>query len=200
MDQELIRSLPLRPGHFRYESGHHGEQWLDLERLFLEPAPLVRCALKLARKLLRYRVEMVCGPLVEGAFVALQVALELGVPFAYSERFENPGKEGLFPVDYRLPRALRGEVKGRRVAVINDVTNAGSAVRGTLADLLAFGAHPTVIGTLVVLGTAADQLARDHGLTLQTLARLPNPLWTPEECPLCAKGTPLSDQGAEIPV
>jgi hypothetical protein len=38
-------------------------------------------------------------------------------------------------VKYRIPPALRSQVRGKRVAIVNDVINAGSAVRGTFLDL-----------------------------------------------------------------
>ena len=121
-----------------------------------------RLAARLAARLAPYAIEAVCGPLVEGAFVAMMVASELGVPFAYSERFPNPERGGLFAVDYRVPRALRAEVRGRRVAIVNDVINAGSAVRGTLTDLEACAARPVAIGALLVLGSSASRIAADR--------------------------------------
>jgi orotate phosphoribosyltransferase len=84
-------------------------------------------------------------------------------------------------------------VQGRRVAVVNDVINAGSAVRGTLADLVQCGAVPVVVGTLAVLGTAAPRLAAAAGVALETLATLPSEIWTPADCPLCARDVPLAD-------
>ena len=36
----LIEALPARRGHFRLESGHHGELWLNLDALFARPASL----------------------------------------------------------------------------------------------------------------------------------------------------------------
>lgn len=44
-NDELVRLAELRRGHFALESGHHGDLWLDLDRLFVEPwvvAPLAR--------------------------------------------------------------------------------------------------------------------------------------------------------------
>jgi|ERR1700730_9211716 orotate phosphoribosyltransferase len=90
-------------------------------------------------------------------------------------------------------RALRGEIRGKRVAIVNDVINAGSAVRGTFADLKNCGAQPIAIGALAVLGQAASQFNADKKLTLETIAFLPNEVWTPSECPLCARGVPLAD-------
>ena len=132
---KLISLLAARRGHFRLESGHHGELWLDLERLCLQPERVRPFAVELASLLKPHQVEAVCGPLNEGAFVALMVAEELGVDFTYAERIATTRRDGLFPVDYRLPGPLREWVPGRRVAIVTDVINAGSAVRGTLTDL-----------------------------------------------------------------
>jgi len=191
MHDDVIALMPARRGHFLLESGHHGDLWLDLELLCLNPEPVGRLAGRIARLLAPHGIEVVCGPLVEGAFVALMVAAELGVPFSYAERFPNPKSGGLFPVDYRIPRALRARVRDKRVAVVNDVINAGSAVRGTLTDLDACAARPVAIGALLVLGSAASRIAADRGVALETLASLPNDIWTPAACPLCVRGIPL---------
>src|SRR5437867_1326114 len=142
MQKEVVSLLAMRKGHFQLESGHHGDLWLDLELLCLRPKAVRRFAAELARRLSRHDVGAVCGPLVEGAFVALMVASELDVEFSYSERFANLQSDALYPVEYRIPRALRATVRRRRVAIVNDVINAGSAVRGTFADLKACGAAP----------------------------------------------------------
>ncbi len=192
----MLDLLPVRRGHFRFESGHHGSLWLDLELLCLQPRRLRPLATALAERLAPYGAECVCGPLVESAFVAQLVAAELDLRFAYTRPALRPEAAGLFPVAYQLPVPLRPAVAGRRVAIVNDVINAGSAVRGTLADLRRYGARPLAIGTLAVLGTAAATFARHEGLALETLATLPADLWPPEACPLCAAGRPL-DGAAE---
>jgi orotate phosphoribosyltransferase len=188
---EVAHILSRRAGHFRFESGHHGDLWLDLEKLCLRPEPVRRLAAELARRLAPHGIEAVCGPLVEGAFVALFVANELGVPFTYAELLADRASDSLFPARYRIPRALRGELAGRRVAIVNDVVNAGSAVRATLADLAACGARAVALGTLAVLGKKAAELAAGASLVLETLAEFPNTIWQPAECPLCARGVPL---------
>ena len=90
-----------------------------------------------------------------------------------------------------MPRALRAEVRGKRMAIVNDVINAGSAVRGTCADLQACGAEPVAIGALAVLGPSASAFAMDKKLALETMVSLPNEIWTPSACPLCVRGVPL---------
>jgi orotate phosphoribosyltransferase len=95
-------------------------------------------------------------------------------------------------VEYRLPAVLREKVRGKRVAIVNDVINAGSAVRGAAADLNVCGAELAGIACLMTLGGAAEAIAHEHSVPLHTLATQEIGLWTPEECPLCRAGVPLT--------
>jgi orotate phosphoribosyltransferase len=135
----------------------------------------------------------VCGPLNEGALVALMVAADLECEFTYAERFANPDRGALFPIDYRLPAAQHPLVRGRRVAIVNDVISAGSAVRGTLADLEACGAVVVVVTALLLLGSAFAEFAQGRGIPLEVLSQTNGNVWPPEDCPLCRSGVPLEN-------
>jgi orotate phosphoribosyltransferase len=189
--EDFLSTLAPRKGHFRLESGHHGDLWLEIPRLYLRPARLRRAAAELARRLATHGVEAVCGPLIEGALLAQMVAEELDVEFYFAEQVARPKGDGLYPVGYRIPEALRPGARDKGIAVVDDVINAGSAVRGAFADLRACGARPLAIGALLVLGQPASALAASEGVPLESLSYLPNTLWEPSACPLCASGTPL---------
>jgi len=189
----IARLMSSRSGHFLLESGHHGSLWLDLELLCLDPAAVRPFAVDLAARLKPYDVEAVCGPLIEGAFVALMVASELGLTFAYAERLPQGTGQELFRYPYRIPGGLRPSLRDRRVAIVNDVIGAGSAVRGTLADLERLGARTVALASLMSLGPSASTLAEQNHLAFETLVSPPFDLWTPSECPLCARGEPLVD-------
>jgi orotate phosphoribosyltransferase len=191
----LIEALNARRGHFRLESGHHGELWLDLDGLFARPARLAPFVAELAERLSGCGADVVCGPLVGGAFVGQAVAERLGIEASWTERVAAPSGAGLYAARYRVPDALRDRVRGRSVAVVDDVVNAGSATRATIADLRACGAHPVALGALLVLGEGAARLAGEHGLALASVAARPNAIWAPAECPLCAAGVALEELG-----
>ncbi len=193
MHEQVLNLLAARKGHFLLESGHHGDLWLDLELLCLQPKIVKPIAAELAKRLSRMDVEVICGPLVEGAFVGLMIAAELGLQFAYSERFARATEDGLFPAGYRVPAALRPSLRDKRVAIVNDVINAGSAMRGTFADLENCDSKVVCIGTLLILGTAASEFASARNVPLESVAALPNPFWPPATCPLCSSGVPLED-------
>jgi orotate phosphoribosyltransferase len=183
--------MAARKGHFRFESGHHGDLWLELDPLYVHLGRLRPFAAALARRLTVHAPEAVCGPLVGGAFLAQMVAQELAVEFYFAEQFTRPDSNGLFPIGYHIPNALRPSVRDKRVAVVDDVINAGSAVRGAFADLQACGARPVAIGALLVLGSPTAEFASRMGTPLENLTYLPNTLWEPSACPLCAAGAPL---------
>ena len=194
MQEQVAELLEGREGHFLFESGHHGRSWLDLELLFLRPERVQPLAEALAGRLRSYQPAAICGPLVEGAFVGLLVASTLRLPFTYSVPTRDDREPELFPVSYPIPKPFQAELRGKRVAVVNDVTNAGSAVRGTLAALEKCDAKPIAIGTLAIYGQAASDLAETHAVPLTTLASFPSEIWEPSACPLCSRGVPLTEQ------
>jgi orotate phosphoribosyltransferase len=189
--EDFLSFVQGRQGHFQLESGHHGDLWLNLETLCLHSRSIQPFAAQLAAKLVPHKADVICGPLVEGAYIALLASIELGCDFVYAKRFANPSSEGLFPVEYRIPKALHTAVQGKRVAIVNDVISAGSAVRGTFSDLQSIGAGVVAIGALLVLGDSIAKFATQHDVSLQLLQQMPHNLWTPAECPLCAAGKPL---------
>lgn len=191
MEQDLLALVHGRRGHFQLESGHHGDLWFHLETLCLDTRKIQPFAARLAGRLSPYNLDVVCGPIVEGAFIALLVSIELGCNFVYAERFANAKREGLYPVEYRLPPALHSAVQRKRVAIVNDVINAGSAVIGTFVDLQALDADVVAIAALLALGDSITAFSAAHHIPLELLQRLPNNLWTPSQCPLCAAGQPL---------
>jgi orotate phosphoribosyltransferase len=191
--KSLVDLMARRSGHFRFESGHHGDRWLEPDLLLQRPTELRAFAIALSQRLRRHRFEVVCGPLTGGAFLGQMVAEHCEVAFAFAERFAPPPSDALYQVRYRIPDPLRDGLRGTSVAIVNDVTNAGSAVRGTYEDLHACGARPVALGTLIAFGAWSTSFAKDHGLALEALERLGNNLWTPHECPLCAAGEPLQD-------
>jgi orotate phosphoribosyltransferase len=113
---------------------------------------------------------VVCGPLTGGAFAAQLVASALGADFAWST-----------PPAYQVT----GRTAGRRIAIVDDAINAGSAVLATAAAL----DGPLVcVGALLTLGAAPASVA---GAPVERLATLPSHLWPPDACPRCAAGSPL---------
>ncbi len=167
--------MPAQRGHFAYGSGHHGDLWLDLDTLFVSPRRLQPYVAELASQLTTHGLEVVCGPLTGGAFVAQAVATELDIDFCWTTA-----------ESYELPDAFSPVVAGRHVAIVDDAINAGSAVTGTALAVRAAGGQVTAVGSLLLLGDPPDL-----GVPVEHLSALPNALWTITDCPLCDLDVPL---------
>src|SRR5262245_14886855 len=181
MPQDLLTLAAARQGHFRFESGHHGDLWLDLDRLFIQPSELHPYVVELGRRLQSFSVQAVCGPQDGGALLAHLIATELGCEFAYSTRLPEPTV-----VRYRLLPEFRDRLWGKRVALVDDAINTGSAVLATLGELQQAGAKVVVIGALLTLGPAHERIGNQQQIPLVGLASVASHVWTASECPHCA--------------
>jgi orotate phosphoribosyltransferase len=148
-------------------------------------------AAALGRRVSRHAIDGVCGPLTGGAFLAQRIADDLGLQFLFAERIVTD-RTGLYPVDYRIAPALRETIQGMRIAIVDDAISAGSAIRATLADAESCGALPVVLGALILFGSRAGDFALARQIPLESLVDLPNAIWAPTECPMCALGAPLT--------
>ena len=180
----------VRPGHFAYESGAHGDCWLELELLFTHPPRLQQAGARLAERLRPHRVDFVCGPLAGGAFVAQAVAAALGAEFVFAEaRPAAPGG----PARYAIPRALHAACAGRRAAIVDDAINAGWAVGACAREIAALGGTVEAIGSLIVREPAIGELSGTLGRPVEALLAIPWSLWAVSACPLCRAGVPLGE-------
>jgi orotate phosphoribosyltransferase len=190
----FLRLAQGRRGHFRLESGHHSTLWLDLDALFADPQAIAPFVGALAAQLRDHAIDVVCGPLLGGAFLAQLLAQSLAAEFCFTERSAVKA-DGLFGTRYELAPAHRTLLRGRRVALVDDVMSAGSALRGTHAALQAADAIPVAAGAILVLGDlGAGYFAQQH-LPLAAVLREDYELWAPAACPLCMAGEPLEDAG-----
>ena len=193
MTTPLLDRIGGRRGHFRMESGLHAALWFELDPLFVDPKALDPTVAELAAKLRPYRVDGVCGPLVGGALVAQLLSRALDVECYFTERVHGGDANGLFTARYQLPRGLRAHVRGKRVAIVDDVMSAGSALRATMDEMSAHGAETAVVGALFVLGSKGADFFAQHGLALESVGQSPFEMWPADGCPLCAAGSLLED-------
>jgi orotate phosphoribosyltransferase len=151
LDRQIADVLGATWGHFRYESGHHGDLWLDLDALFTDAQRASRWTNVLADQLPHPQV--VLGPLTGGAFLAQTLAAIFEARFVFAERTVAGDA-----VCYRVPAGQRTVLEGAATLVVDDVINAASAVTATVDDLLECGGSIVALASLASLGDAADRL------------------------------------------
>ena len=189
----FMELVSARHGHFRLESGYHTTLWLELGALFAEPRAIAPFVAALSDKIRPYRVSVVCGPLLGGAFLAQLVAYALDIEFCFTERVTPTDPDGLYGVRYVLPPSFHQRVREKRIAIVDDVMSAGSALRGTFTELNAHRATTVVAGALLVLSTRGVDFFSEQGVALESVCTERLDLWLPYECPRCTAGESVED-------
>ncbi len=174
-----------RTGHFVFESGHHGDTWLDLDRLTSEPSALHRLCEDLAVRLRGHGADVVCGPLDGGAFAAQWVAAALGARFTYTRR-EVTG-DG---VAYTAAPGL--DLAGRRAVIVDDAINLGSATLATARALTDHGCEVVAVGSLLACLPHGPEVGARLGVPQVYLAEVTSRAWASGSCELCHADVPLT--------
>jgi orotate phosphoribosyltransferase len=118
---ETVQLAQPTGGHFDLGTGYHGDVWLDLDALFLQPALLRQPVRWMAQRLREHAVDAVCGPLEGGAFLACAVSDAL--PAVFLPGYRTPGETARYHL-----RQVPGGIGGWRVGIVDDAVNAGTAV------------------------------------------------------------------------
>jgi len=185
---ELFRGTDaLLEGHFELSSGRHAERYFQCALLLAQPPLAERLARALADALRSQGVlpDLVLGPALGAVVWAQEVARALGTPASFSERVD-----GVMTLRRGFELAA-----GQRVLVVEDVLTTGGSVREVLACIAATQARPVGVAA-IVNRSGSENPFRSEGLPFTALAHLEARSWVPEDCPLCAAGSPAVKPGS----
>jgi orotate phosphoribosyltransferase len=178
------RSGALLEGHFRLSSGLHSDRYLQSALVLQYPELAARLGRALAERTEHLQATVVLSPALGGIVIGQEVGRALGIRAIFAEREDG---------NLTLRRGF-SLAPADRVLVVEDVVTTGGSTRETAAVASACGAH--VIGAATIVDRSTD--AGDLGLPLQALTRLQVPTYTPESCPLCARGDAIVKPGSRI--
>jgi orotate phosphoribosyltransferase len=177
-------------GHFRLTSGLHSPEYLQCALVLQYPQHAERLGQAMAEKLKVFGngtphagAETVVAPAMGGLMIGHEVARALGVRSIFTER----------DADGRMVLRRGFTVKpGERCVVIEDVITTGGSTREVVEVLRAAGAEVIAAGSII---DRSGGLA-DVGVPRVALVRMQVTAWSPEECPLCASGSPVVKPGS----
>jgi orotate phosphoribosyltransferase len=172
----------LLEGHFRLSSGRHSDRFVQKFRVLEDPKLVEPLARELAARVLRYAPTVVISAAVGGIVLGYEMARQLGTKAIFVE------KEGGVP---KLRRAFALGL-GDRALVVEDVVTTGGSVREVVDVVRASGAEPVAVGALV------RRAPVDFGMPAEVLLELPIASFEPGDCPLCARGEPISEPGSRL--
>jgi len=177
---ELAARGALLEGHFRLSSGRHSARFVQKFRILEDPQIVEPIARAIAAAAREYAPTVVVSAAVGGIVLGYEVARQLGTLAIFVEK-ENGA-----------PALRRGFAlaPSDRVLVVEDVVTTGLSVREVMAVVRATGA--TVAGIAVIVRREAV----DFGVPSIALLDLPVESFDPAACPLCARGSALTEPGS----
>ena len=125
---------------------------------------------------------MVLSPALGGVVIGHEVARALGVRALFAER-----QDGVLVL-------RRGFVLGEtdRVLVVEDVVTTGGSTRETMQVAAASGAR--VVGAASIVDRSGGRTRLE--VPFEALLDIDVPTYQPDQCPLCAKGLPITKPGS----
>lgn len=180
---ELLEEVgAVQSGHFLLSSGRHSERYIQCAKVLEDPQHAAAVGSELARRM-GAAVDRVVSPPLGGILVGYEVARGLRRPFQFPER----AADGLF----QLRRGFSIH-PGERIAVVEDVITTGRTTRELMALIRGYGAEPVCVGAIV----DRSETHEVDGLPIHALVRLGIPTYAYSECPLCARGVPITQPGS----
>jgi orotate phosphoribosyltransferase len=180
---DLFKSVgALHEGHFKLSSGLHSPGYLQSALVLQHPKHAEALGRALAEPLRNLRATVVLSPALGGLIIGHEVGRALGVRAIFAERQDNA-------LTLRRGFSLAAD---DRVVVIEDVVTTGGSTRETMAAATAAGA--SVVGA----GAIVDRSGGAPGLDVpfRALMTLSLPTYSPESCPLCQAGQPITKPGS----
>jgi len=180
MDVEaLLRRVgALLEGHFLLTSGRHSGLYIEKFRVLESPWHAESLCRLIADRFRPLNIEVVAAPTTGGIIVAYEVARQLGRRGIFAEK----GPQGrAFGRGFHLG-------PGERTLVVDDVLTTGGSIREVIAAVREAGAEPVGVGVLV--DRSGGRISFD--LPFFACLTLDIPSYAPEDCPLCARGLPLT--------
>jgi orotate phosphoribosyltransferase len=175
-------------GHFRLTSGLHSPEYLQCAKVLQHPAYAEQLGKALAEaiqtELGGRQIGLVVSPAMGGLIIGHEVARALGTPHIFTERD---------PIGKMTLRRGFEVTEGVNTVVIEDVVTTGGSTREVIELLRTLGANPVAAGSIIDRSGGKADLS---GLPKAALVTMNVTAYDPEQCPLCAQGTPVVKPGS----
>ena len=155
----LIQYKDVEFGDFTLASGVKSKYYIDVKTAIMQPALLGEIAKEVAE---RYTFDAVAGVAVGGVPLAVAVSLASGKPCAVIRAAAK---------DHGKSQMVIGDVAGKHVLLIEDVTTSGGSSKYGIDELRKAGAIVDSVVVVVDRDSGAEALLAAEGVTLHPLVR-----------------------------
>ena len=181
----------IKKGHFKLTSGKHSAQYINKDTIYSNPLLFLKVMEMMHEKIKKYEdiFNVVTGPAIAGAILAVPIALVMHKIFVYPEKVAdnplagNPSK-GTKMV---FRRGYDKVLKHKKVWVVEDIITTGNSVEKTIMAIRDCGG--AVVGVSAIWNRGLWHI----NIPVLSLIEETVPSYWPEECPNCKAGEPLQD-------
>jgi len=170
-------------GHFLLTSGLHSPVYIEKFRLLQFPRYVEILAQEIIQRIgNKEAIELVVGPAVGGIVLAYEVARQLGVRMAFTEREEG---KMCFRRDFQIN-------EGGKVLIVEDVVTTGGSLQEVVKAVEA--EKGDIIGISVLVDRSGGKVHFDYPFF--PLLQMEVKTYSAEECPLCRQKIELQKRGS----
>jgi orotate phosphoribosyltransferase len=157
----LIAADAIRFGDFTLASGKKSTVYIDIKKAITNPAILKTIASEVLSQ--NPQFDAVAGVAVGGVPLAVSISLAADKPYVIIRK-EQKG--------HGLASLIIGDVSGKRILLVEDVTTSGGSAVFGIEQLRSAGAIVTDVFTVVDRNEGAEKTLRDMNITLTPLVRM----------------------------
>ena len=180
--QLLQETEAILEGHFLLTSGLHSPLYVEKFNLLQWPKQTERLCKELAERFADAGVEVVIGPMTGGILLAHEVGKALETRAIFTER-EN-GAMALRRGFFIRP--------GEKVLIVEDIVTTGGSIKEVIDVVKQHGGVPVAVSMLV---DRSGGKANFGDVPCTALLHMNVETYTPDHCPLCQKGIPMTKRG-----
>lgn len=183
----------LENDHFVYASGDHGSGWIDKDAIYPDTKNIERLTYLLAETIKSCKPDIICGPAIGGLVISQWTAHHLGCLSVFTER--DPTVDSHVKAKpFIFKRGYDNLVKGRKVLVVDDITNTGYSIKQTVQLVRDAGG---IVSTAATLVTRGNVVAKDLDVEqFIYLLEYKIPAWLEAKCQLCKQHVPVNTKYA----
>lgn len=175
--------------HIVYTSGKHGEAYLNKDAIYPHTKEISKICLEIAKRFKGSGIEVVAAPALGGIILSQWTAYHLSnltgrdVLGIYTEK--TPDKNQIFTRGYGIL------VEGKKVLILEDVTNTGGSVVKVIKSVKDAGGK--IVSVCVIANRDPDNVnAITLGVPFVALAEIKMEAWEEKDCKLCRENVPIN--------
>jgi len=161
-------------GHFLLTSGRHADTYMQCAKLFVDVVKSEKLCHALAKKLAKYKADIVVSPAVGGILMGYEMARQLKLPNIFAERQDG---------EFTLRRGFALD-KNAKVVVVEDVVTTGGSVKEVVKLVQELGAEVVAVASIVDRSNGKVEF----NVPFEALLCVDVKSYEAADCPLCKEG------------